>query len=131
MAGAFSMAILGIGSALRLYNRIDAGVSASNLLNELKRNQLALKNWVTIQSRIGLFLYPFSAAAGFLFGGVIGSGKSVESFLSKPIVIIALIAAIVVLTPLAYIVSKWMFKHSFGKLQRHIDDTIAALSAAA
>ena len=121
--------LFGTGSALKLYFAINAETTASSLLAELKRNSLALKKWIKIQTRMGLFLYPISAAAGFIFGGIIGSGKSVEVFLSKPLVVIALISAIIILTPVGHLVSKWMIKRSFGKLQKHLDDTIADLSS--
>jgi cation transporter-like permease len=117
-----------VWSGLKLYRSIDARVTAANLLAELIRNRDALKQWIAVQSRMALFIYPFSAAAGFLFGGVIGSGKPVDVFIGKPIVIIALVVCMIVLTPLAHLATKWMFKRGFGKLQTHLDTAIAQLS---
>ena len=117
-----------VWSGLKLYRSIDARVTAANLLAELTRNRDALKQWIAVQSRMALFIYPFSAAAGFLFGGVIGSGKPVDVIITKPIVVIALVVCMIVLTPLAHLATKWLFKRSFGKLQSHLDTTIAQLS---
>lgn len=127
-AALLAFTLFSIASALKLYFAIDAQTSSSSLLAELKRNSLALKKWIKIQTQMGLFLYPISAAAGFIFGGIIGSGKSVDIFLSKPIVVITLVIAMIILTPVGHWASKWLINRSFGKLQKHLDDTIADLS---
>lgn len=118
-------------SGFKLYRNIDENASANNLLAELKRNRDSLKQWIAMQTRVCLFIYPFSVAAGFMFGGVWGSGKSIALFMSKPIVVIALIISIAILTPIGYWLCKWMFKRSFGGLLTHLDNTIAELSETA
>ncbi|TFF40790.1 hypothetical protein [Mucilaginibacter psychrotolerans] len=118
-----------LATAWQLYRSADDQVSATNLLDELKRNRDALNLWMRIQMRVSVFIYPFSAAGGYLWGGVLGSGKDVAAFMSKPIAAWALIACIIVLTPLGYLAGKWMFKKTFGKVITQLDENIASLSA--
>lgn len=117
-----------IYTAIRLYQSIQSNVSANNLLSELTRVKITLNRWMTVQSKVGLFIYPISASAGYFVGGVVGSGKSVDELLGKPIIIYALIACILVLTPLCYFFAKWMFKLSFGKVINQIDVLIKELT---
>ncbi|OAQ41589.1 hypothetical protein A5893_00280 [Pedobacter psychrophilus] len=115
-------------TAFILYKSIDSNVSANNLLSELKRVVNTLNKWMNIQCKVALFIYPFSATGGYFLGGVIGSGKTVEELLTKPIIIYALIVCIVVLTPASYYLAKWMFKCSFGKVITQINVLIAELT---
>jgi uncharacterized membrane protein len=101
------------------YKKINTRISTANsLLTELKRNHGSITNWMNKQQRIALFIYPVAAAGGFMLGGVVGSGKSLEVFMSKPIIWIILLIAIVILVPICYYLAKWMCKYSFGK---HLD----------
>jgi cation transporter-like permease len=109
------------------YKKLNSQVSpAGSLLHELKRHHQSISNWMKVQQQVGLFVYPISAAGGFMLGGVLGSGKSVATFLSKPAAQIALPICIVVLVPAGYYLARWMYKHSFGKhlaaLQKNIND---------
>jgi uncharacterized membrane protein YqjE len=118
-----------LATAWQFYRSVNETVSANNLLAELKRNRDALNSWMRIQMRVAVFVYPFSAAGGYLWGGVLGSGKNVSAFMSKPIAAWALIASIIILTPLGYLAGKWMFKKTFGKVITQLDENIASLSA--
>lgn len=104
--------------AYLIYGQITATVSAGPLLPELKSHYQTITKWMHTQQRVGLFIYPVSAAGGFMLGGVLGSGKPVEVFMSKPIVLTALLISIIVLVPACYYLAKWMCKYSFGK---HLD----------
>ncbi|MBD1365313.1 hypothetical protein IDJ77_15965 [Mucilaginibacter sp. ZT4R22] len=118
-----------LANAWQLYRRVDEKVLANNLLAELKRNRDALQSWMRVQMRVAIFIYPFSAAGGYLWGGVLGSGQDVSVFMSKPIAGWALIACIIVLTPLGYLAGKWMFKKTFGKVIIQLDEHMASISA--
>lgn len=120
--------IWAIFSAIKLHQSIQSNVSASNLLSELVRVKNTLNQWMAVQSKVALFIYPISASGGYFLGGVLGSGRSVDEFLSKPIVIYALIISVLVLTPLCYYLAKWMFKLSFGKVLEKINNLIVELS---
>jgi hypothetical protein len=119
----------GAWSAWQLYQKVEVNVQATSLLAELQRNSEALKAWMQIQTRVALFVYPFCIAGGFLLGGVIGSGKSIAALMQKPLIPWALIAAIILLTPLSYLAAKWMFRVSFGKLLKRLEENIQSLTA--
>ena len=113
----------------QLYRSVNPNVLATSLLIELKRNRNALNRWMQLQMRVALAIYPFSVSGGFLWGGMMGSGKSIEFLMSKPIIIWALVVCIIILTPLSYWLAKWLFKKSFGKVTLQMNDAIAQLTA--
>jgi hypothetical protein len=109
------------------YKKLNTSVSSnSSLLSEMKRHYESIETWLNTQQKVALIIYPVSAAGGFMLGGVIGSGKSVELFMSKPIVILILVVTILILVPACYYLAKWMCNYSFGKhlktLQQNIKD---------
>ena len=98
------------------YKNINSTISAVNpVLHELKRHYQSITDWMDMQQRVALFFYPVSAAGGFMLGGVSESGKTVSEFMSKPLVWVALLIAVIVLVPACWYLTKWMFKYSFGK----------------
>ncbi len=119
-----------IYSAWAEYKKLGPDISASNsLLDELKRHQRSLQTWIAIQKKVALFIYPISAAGGFMLGGFIGSGKPVEVFMGKPIMVIILLVVIAILVPLCHLLAKWMFKLSFGKCLDKLGQNIQELEA--
>ena len=109
------------------YKKLNTSVSSnSSVLSEMKRHCESIETWLNTQQKVALIIYPVSAAGGFMLGGVIGSGKSVELFMSKPIVILILVVTILILVPACYYLAKWMCNYSFGKhlktLQQNIQD---------
>jgi hypothetical protein len=115
-------------TAIKLYQSIQSNVTANNLLSELVRVKTILNQWMQVQLKVSLFIYPISVAGGYFLGGVLGSGKTVDEFLNKPIVIYALIISIMVLTPLSYYLAKWMFKLSFGNVITQINHLLEELT---
>jgi hypothetical protein len=119
----------GLYTAIVQYKKLKTTVSVSPVLDELKRHHESITAWMKAQQRVALLIYPISAAGGFMLGGVLGSGKTVEVFLSKPFVIVALIIAVAILTPAAHYLAKWMCKYSFGKHLDALKENIEALEA--
>lgn len=116
----------GFITALREYRSIEPGISTSrSLLEDMERHYFSINHWIKTQEKVALFFYPIAASGGFMMGGVLGSGKSVGEFMSKPIVIIAFIIILVVLMPACYYLAKWMNKKAFGghleKLKENIN----------
>lgn len=107
------------------YKNIDPALNGGNVLQTLKHIHASFTNMFRQQERAGLLVYPVACAAGFMLGGVEGSGKTVEEFMSKTAVQIALLICILVLVPVCYYLAKWMNKVAFGKyvdqLKEHID----------
>ncbi len=114
-------------TAYKQYKKINTAVSsAGSVLDELKRHCQSIGNWMKVQQRVALIIYPISASGGFMLGDVIGSGKPVGVFLSKPIVVIAWLVCIAILVPACYYLARWLCKYSFGKhlaaLEKNIHD---------
>jgi hypothetical protein len=117
-----------IQTALQLYLNIRPKMNTqNNLLSEMERHHLTFTNWMKTQQRVALFIYPVAATGGFLLGGVLGSGKTIEAFLSKPVIVLALIITLIVLVPAYYYFAKWMFRISFGKHLDRLEENIRLL----
>jgi hypothetical protein len=115
--------------AYGLYNSLDLNLADHNVLVELKKHYSAFKGWEKQSLRVALFVYPFAASGGFMLGGTVGSGKSVEVFMGDYRVIIALIIALLILVPLSYLLAKWMTKVAFGKYVDQLKVRIDELEA--
>jgi hypothetical protein len=113
--------------AYEQYKHIDPALSSTNVLQNLKHIHASFKKMCRQQERAALLVYPVACAAGFMLGGVVGSGKSVEAFMSKPVAQIALSICIVVMVPICYYLAKWMNKVAFGKYVDQIKEHIDAL----
>lgn len=113
-------------SAFLQYKKLHASVTSSPVLIELKRHHQSFSKWITLQLRVAVGVYPVSVAGGFMLGGVLGSNKPIEVFMSQPVVQIALLICIIVMVPAAYYLAKWLFHLSFGKhlklLKQNIED---------
>lgn len=117
----------GLYTAIIQYKKLRTTITELPVLDELKRHHESISIWIKTQQRVALLIYPISAAGGFMLGGVLGSGKSVETFISKPKVMIALVIAVAVLTPAAHYLAKWMANYSFGKHLNALKENIKAL----
>lgn len=113
----------------RLYQRVNPTISpAANVLAELNRHYHDFQQWWKLQIRISLFVYPIAVSAGFLFGGMLSSGKSLEELMSKPFFGWSLLVSIIVLVPVSIWFAKWMFKRSFGKHLKALKQNMDELS---
>ncbi len=111
--------VWGIYTALQQLKRIRVTVSIdSPLMAELRRNLLSLRTWMRVQQRVALLVYPVSAAGGFMLGGILGSGKTVGIFMSKPAVLISLGLTILILVPICYWITRRMV---WSYLGRHLE----------
>ncbi len=112
----------------KLRASIPIGISAeNNVLHELKRHLSALRRWVQVGQRSGLLVYPFSAAGGFVLGGLAGSGGTVAELMTKPGMIWLLLISVVILTPLCWVVTRWMYRLAFGAQEEALRLRIAEL----
>ncbi len=117
-------------TAFQQFRTLATLVSPANpLLAELKRHHQSINRWMNTQQKVALFIYPVSAAGGFMLGGFLGSGKPIDEFMSKPAMQIALLVSIIVLVPVCYYLSRWMCRQSFGKHLDALGKNITALEA--
>lgn len=100
---------------LQLYRRIPDHVPADHDLLRVLHQQVATTTaWMKLHQRTGLVMYPLAVTAGFLLGGMHGSGSPPALFLAKPAIQIALVVALMVLVPLCYFLVRWMTHAAFG-----------------
>ncbi len=117
----------GFYSAMKLFSKINRKVTTNSLLQELERHYNNIQTWMSMQQNIGLFLYPIGASGGFMLGGYVGSGKSINEFMGKPIVIVILIITIAILMPICAKITKWLSKKLFGQYVAQLKNNIDAL----
>jgi hypothetical protein len=113
----------------KLYKKTNENITPSNSLKEeLQKNYTGFQNWWKVQQKAGLFVYPISAAGGFILGGFWGSGKSAEAFLYNPRMITILLITILILVPICHYAAKWMFNYAYGKHLKKLKTLIDELS---
>ena len=102
-----------------LYHKTPPTISPElSLKDEIEKNIRSFQRWWKLQEGVGLFVYPFAASGGFIMGGVLGSGKPAEVFLSKPEIIYILLILIAVIVPVSFYLARFLFRHTYGK---HLD----------
>ena len=112
----------------KIFKSIDTDcMEDTHLLTELKSHCLRIEKWMKNSSILGLLMYPFSATGGFLIGGIKGSGLPVETLLKDPAILWTLAIAVVVLTPLSYLLGRWMNHQAFGKHLAKIKNMVKEL----
>ena len=113
----------------RLYKTIQDTITPSNSLKqELQKNYDGFQKWWAIQARLGLYVYPVAATGGFMLGGVVGSGKTVEAFLYRPSILIILVITVAIITPVCYYLAKLMFKYAYGRHLKKLKELIDELN---
>jgi len=117
-------------SALRLLKSIaGAGFTKENLVGELEFHYNSVSLWIRNQEIWGAFLYPVSITGGFMYGGTVGSGKSIPELMTKPLILISLAVCWLLLTPLCIWLVRKMFHISFGKYLEQVKANIDELRA--
>lgn len=116
-------------SSWQQYKSIDPYAGGGSLLSQMQKHYDGIHTWMKNQMKVAVFVYPVACTGGFMIGGMLGSGKSIAYFLSKPPVIAALLISIAVMVPVCIWFAKWMFKKSFGKHLDMLKKNIDALKA--
>ena len=113
----------------KLYRNIEDTVSStSNLRQELENICSGFQKWWSLQQRSRLFVYPVALTGGFIMGGVLGSGKSVDAFLYNSKMLSILGVTILILVPVCYYLAKWIFRYVYGKYLVDIKQMIKELT---
>jgi len=113
-------------STLREYKNITLLSPANSVLEELEKHYTNISKWMQQQKRAGIYLYPVSAAGGFMLGGAMGAGKTVDEIMMKPVMWIALLIVTAILVPCGFYLAKLLSHRAFGRhleaLKKNIDD---------
>ncbi len=97
-----------------------------SLVSELERQHDLIRDWMRSQERAALYLYPVAVSGGFLLGGLSSSGLTLQQLMAKTPVQWGLVISIVVLTPLSWLLARWMNHKAFGT---HLDALKARIQA--
>lgn len=84
-----------------------------------------VRSTIRLEELSGLFLYPISAAAGFFFSLL--EKMTWQEALNDKIIWIVLLVTMIVITPLAHLLAKWMNRKTFNKLLIKLDQRIEEL----
>ncbi|RTL60677.1 MAG: hypothetical protein EKK37_00535 [Sphingobacteriales bacterium] len=125
----FVFTVWAVIKTLFLYRDLQKKNNGSSVLQEMERHYNAIQTWSRIQLQAGLFIYPVSAAGGFMVGGTLGSGKPISEFMQKPFIILTLLITIVILVPICFYFAKWMCKKAFGVYAHQLKENIDRLKA--
>lgn len=110
----------------RMYRSIQTSIPLDqNLKKVLQDTHHFIKSNILFQERFALFVYPLAAASGMLMGLAAGGGEA-EKFLREPDVVMRLILIPLLLTPISWLLARWMYKVSYGvclgELKRLIEE---------
>jgi hypothetical protein len=112
-------------AALIIINyRMIRKISTSIFFDETLRETLALtyqtiQRNIRFQQQLALFVYPWAAIAGYALGASVSEGEVLE-FLRGRIPSMVILAA--VLTPLAWYITRWASRISYGACLKQIKD---------
>lgn len=112
--------------AHRLYGSIATTISPDEpVLAILKRYHRNITAWKKLQMKLAVLVYPIAATGGYFYGGVLGSGRTLDELLQQRVFVWVLPALLLLLVPLGLYLANWLFKKSFGvyldQLQAMID----------
>ena len=99
----------------------------SDIKSTLKNIYDSTTNLLTFQRKCAIYIYPICGTAGFLLG--LSTEKDALAMIQKPKVFIALIITLIILTPLAHLLAKWLEKVSYNKYLNQLKDLIQQLDA--
>ena len=109
-----------------LYNRYLKNLYPDNdVKSYLKTLHKSIKEGLKYQEMIAIFFYPVSLAAGYFFS-LYEQGEA-DSFFTEPAIWGALILVILVMTPLLFLLSRWLYNITFRKYLDQIEGIINEL----
>lgn len=111
----------------KLYFNMNKSRNENSLLEEMKRHYQGIKDWMNIQQRASLLIYPAAAAGGFMVGGSLGAGKPISVVMSKPVMLVALVIVVAMLVPVCVYLAKWLNRRYFGKYAELLKENIERL----
>ncbi|MEY4969687.1 MAG: hypothetical protein RLZZ261_1458 [Bacteroidota bacterium] len=87
------------------------------------------KDWHRFQNYWAGVAFPVAAMTGFFLGGTIGAQEPDASvLLQKPKLLLTALGVTLAIIPLAYRLSRWMWKHSYQKDVNRLEDWLKDLS---
>lgn len=126
----FLAGVVAVIQGIGLYRSLHQSVSSkSPLLQEMKAQYTSIRKVIKQQEFYFLIIYPFAGAGGFMLGGMIGSGKPIEIFLSKTVVWVCMLIIVPLIATGGHYLGKWLNRVAFGKHLVQLKENIDALEA--
>jgi ABC-type bacteriocin/lantibiotic exporter with double-glycine peptidase domain len=97
-----------------MYRKINTSFPIDqDLKGVLTNTYLFIKNNIRFQERFALFVYPFAASAGYLLGLSASSGNA-QALMNERFVVSMMIVTAIVITPIAWLLARWLYRKSYG-----------------
>jgi hypothetical protein len=113
----------------RLYHSIDIRISPFLPLKQQLQTTLDnVKKWWRLQQRISLIVFPIACVGGYAFGLVIGSGKSLETFIANPYSWVKIAIATIIVASAGYWAINKAFKKAYGKQLQALEENLKLLN---
>ncbi len=100
-------------------------MSSESVVETLKLYRDNVRSTIKLEELSGLAIYPIAAAAGFFFS--LMEKMTWEQALQEKIVWIVLLISVIIITPLAHLLARWMNRKTFGSLLNRLDRRIEEL----
>jgi predicted neutral ceramidase superfamily lipid hydrolase len=114
--------------SIKLYRSIQTIISpAESVLSISRKHYKEITAWCKMQNKLALWVYPVAATGGYIYGGVLSSGKTFEELVKQPLFIWALPVTLAILVPLSYLLARWMARKAFGIHLDNLKATILSL----
>lgn len=101
--------------------------SDDRVLHVLHSVHSIVSQTITFQQRLSWIFFPICVAGGFVLG--VSMKKDAAAMMVQPKFYLSLILTMIVITPAAYFLSKWMTKISHGKYLKQIEELIRQAKA--
>lgn len=121
-----SFHIVGLVFYIQRYRKAkQLNMASANVVETLKLYAVNVRSTIRMEELLGLMLYPIAGSAGFFFSLL--EKMRLEEALNDQRIWIVLLISIVVITPLAHLLARWMNKKTFSKLLKQLDERIYEL----
>jgi hypothetical protein len=111
-----------------LYNRYLKNLYPDeNIRSYLKNLHKTITEGLKYQEIIAIFFYPVSLAAGY-FLSLYERGET-EAFFKEPFYWVPLLVVIVVMTPILFFLSRWLYNISFRKYLDKIEEILTEIES--
>lgn len=118
--------IIGLVFFVQRYRKAkQLNMATGNVVETLKLYAENVRSTIRLEELSGLVLYPIAGSAGFFFSLL--EEMSFQEALNDQRTWIVLLISILVITPLAHLLARWMNRKTFSKLLKQLDDRINEL----
>lgn len=113
---------------LKTLRKLESSMDPSSTLLEYLRAQLSFfLKWKENQEKTALAVYPISITGGFILGAQVAGQQDIWHFLSQKYVLLALGLSWLILIPVCYYTTKFLFHLGFSPFLKQLENTIESL----